>query len=499
MAKYVHNDLDVTVKMTAADAPSPNVVSHTAADVGYEGWKAFTHSKSDGGWQTDQGYNVAHPASVTFDLGVGNAEIVTSYTITSYSDAWKNWTLYGSNNGSDWTSLDAQSYITFTTDPDMQTYNFSNTTAYRYYKVTQTHYDSYGGFVEIELLGEPTWDINANLLITPVLSGTIETDGLEVNGTLVIPVSISGTMGSIQNVISGTLTIPISIAGTIYSYPVYTGLLYGTIPSMELDGTGYSDPIGTGRVELPFFTLSSEAYGDPVGTLNKSLPMFRIGTVAEELPVGIANLTLPKLKISTVSDSGNIATFSAELPIFRISTTGYSDVIATGSMTLPFFGLSAFISPSTYKSLVMNLLNRGFTEFANYNFNSMCNFNGKNLGATTTAIHDLDSGTNDNGTKIDWNFTVGYIDLQIKTKKKLREMWMGCQIDGNVIVTVKKADGTEYEYKGESFEETERGVRVKFGKGIKARYLSLDVKNEDVSTMELDAIRLMLDKYEGRR
>jgi hypothetical protein len=497
MAAYAHNDLDVTVQMTAADAPSPNVVSADHEDVGQESWKAFTHTTDDGGWQTTYGY-IGNFASVTFDLGDGNASIVVGYTITCRGDAERAWTLYGSNNNIDWSSLDSRSLIAFDNN-EMKTYNFSNTTAYRYYKLTLRSYDSTSGVVELELLGEPTWDINANLTVTPVLSGAIETDGLEMNGTLVIPVNISGTMGSIQNVISGTLTIPISIAGTVYSYPVYDGLLYANLPSMELDATGYGDLIGVGYPELPFFTLSAEAYGDPIATFDKSLPMFRLGTVAEELPVGIANLTLPMLRISTVADSGNLATFSASLPIFRLSTTGYLDVLATGDMTIPFFGISAFISPSTYTSLAMNLLNRGLTEFANYNFNSMCHFNGKNLGATTTGIHDLDSGTNDNGTKIDWNFTIGYIDLQIKTKKKLREMWMGCQIDGNVVVTVKKADGTEYEYKGESFEETERGVRVKFGKGIKTRYLSLDVKNEDVSTMELDAIRLMLDKYEGRR
>jgi hypothetical protein len=478
------------------------------------------------------------------DLGDGNERVVNCYTLTD-EGSYLSWKVYGSNNGSDWTLLDdrsADKYYWNAPSPayyGMVTLEFSNSTAYRYYKWEQTYSEGGYGFRELELIEIPTYNIEASLSLPLSISGYLvdgypgDMDGtlaipLSISGTfdsgktiqgslsipltisgtiensyinagLVIPLSVSGTMFDINYPINGGLSLSLSVSGTVYVYPVYDSLLYGNIPSMEVSGEGYSDPSGYSLSVIPFFVLDASAYGDPIGTFNRSLPALRASSTGVDVSLGIANLSIPMFRISTVVDSGNLATFNASLPFFRLSTTGYMDAIGTGDMVIPLFGLYAAIPTSTYKSLVINLLNKGLTEFANYNFNSMCNFNGKNLGATTTGIHDLDSGTNDNGTKIDWNFTIGYIDLQIKTKKKPREMWMGCQIDGNVVVTVKKADGTEYEYKGESFEETERGVRVKFGKGIKTRYLSLDVKNEDVSTMELDAIRLMLDKYEGRR
>lgn len=165
---YSHNTRDITPQMTSENTPSPCIVSTTSEDAGQEGWKAFTHTTNDGGWQTGEGYSGAHPASIIFDLGEGNAKSVSDYTLTSSPDASKSWSLYGSNNNTDWTLLDSQSSINFgmdypnQDDPAMISFNIASPASYRYYKITETLYDSYGGFAEIELIEEA-----GNTVITP--------------------------------------------------------------------------------------------------------------------------------------------------------------------------------------------------------------------------------------------------------------------------------------------------------------------------------------------
>lgn len=82
------------------------------------------------------------PAWIIQDYGSGVTHVINKYKITSrnnvnifYPTAW---TLYGSNNGSDWDSLDSRSGQTFT-QAETKTYDgLANTTAYRYYKLNVT-------------------------------------------------------------------------------------------------------------------------------------------------------------------------------------------------------------------------------------------------------------------------------------------------------------------------------------------------------------------------
>jgi hypothetical protein len=96
------------------------------------------------------------------------------------------------------------------------------------------------------------------------------------------------------------------------------------------------------------------------------------------------------------------------------------------------------------------------------------------------------------------------MDMEVKTYKRLRQAWIGRKSTGEIIVTVVFPDGTEYEQVLENYEVTEEGIRVKFGKGlptfrgVRSRYMALDFKNKDGSSIDLDVIRLNLDNY-GQR
>lgn len=78
------------------------------------------------------------PEWLQYDLGVGVTKTATKYrmwgkeTLTFMPTGWD---FQGSNNGSSWTNLDTRTSQTFT-DQAWNEYTFSNSTAYRYYRVS---------------------------------------------------------------------------------------------------------------------------------------------------------------------------------------------------------------------------------------------------------------------------------------------------------------------------------------------------------------------------
>jgi hypothetical protein len=89
--------------------------------------------------------------------------------------------------------------------------------------------------------------------------------------------------------------------------------------------------------------------------------------------------------------------------------------------------------------------------------------------------------------------------MEQKFRKRLIQAWLSYKSNGDLMVTVIQPDGMEFEYPVDGLGVTEDGVRVKFGKGIHSKYLALDIKNQDGSTITLDALKLHLDKINKER
>lgn len=138
--------------MTADNAPSPFAVSVNYAIIaaGYEAYKAFDGSLS----------TLLHSASGVTS-GIVTMVLDGDYAVTSYkiipqsgytTRSPKNWTLEGSNNGTDWTVVDTRTNVTSWVDAGA-IFAFSNSTAYSYYRIniTATNDASYLVFTEIQL------------------------------------------------------------------------------------------------------------------------------------------------------------------------------------------------------------------------------------------------------------------------------------------------------------------------------------------------------------
>ena len=99
------------------------------------------------------------PQWIQYDLGEGLSKVVIEYTLTarfpSYNPA-NSFVFAGSNNGTDWTTIDTQTGLTWSGGQKRVFNSFVNPAAYRFYRITVTASGSAAEFAEIELLAEAT-------------------------------------------------------------------------------------------------------------------------------------------------------------------------------------------------------------------------------------------------------------------------------------------------------------------------------------------------------
>lgn len=132
--------------MTSATAPA-GVVAHSQAQVTWEGWKIFKqdNTRTGGSWFTNDGTPTGW---VSYDFGAGNPKIITDYMIrplaavgmgaSDPSGAPRSWTLQGSNNNTTWTDIHSITNAAPFIAGEERTYNTTNTTSYRYYRINVT-------------------------------------------------------------------------------------------------------------------------------------------------------------------------------------------------------------------------------------------------------------------------------------------------------------------------------------------------------------------------
>jgi hypothetical protein len=123
--------------MISNNSPSPYVASASSEYYYgslYEAYRVFDGSKYVWGSSGTSGW-------LKLDYGSGNAPVLIGYAIKSYEDPAfqnvmpKNWTFKGSNNDTDWTTLDTRTNVTGWTASAWKEFWFSNGNGYRYYMI----------------------------------------------------------------------------------------------------------------------------------------------------------------------------------------------------------------------------------------------------------------------------------------------------------------------------------------------------------------------------
>lgn len=131
--------------MTSNTAPFGTAAASNEHSSGsYSPWRVFARQSL-----TDQAYrwvslNATLPVWLRYDFGSGNSKVIRSYTLAGENNPSnlnrgpKTWTFQGSNDASSWTTLDTQTNVPSWALGETRTYAFTNTTAYRYYRINIT-------------------------------------------------------------------------------------------------------------------------------------------------------------------------------------------------------------------------------------------------------------------------------------------------------------------------------------------------------------------------
>ena len=123
---------DCVPLMTAATTDGVTVADSGNLGTGYEGWRAFDQN-------SDTRWGVAATSGI-LSVTLAAAKIIAGYSIRARNDSYlidspKDWTLEGSNNGSDWTVLDTQTGVTSWSMNERKEFAVSSPASYLFYRL----------------------------------------------------------------------------------------------------------------------------------------------------------------------------------------------------------------------------------------------------------------------------------------------------------------------------------------------------------------------------
>lgn len=278
-----------------------------------------------------------------------------------------------------------------------------------------------------------------------------------------------------------------------------------TVPLLELAAAGLTGTVGTVNAEVPLIEISAAGLVETIGTASLSVPLVQLIGEGSKNTYGTVNVHIPLAKVTASAYVGTIGTASITVPIPDIEALGYAPTTGTASITVPLVSVIANATEAvilvqvdgtneslTGYALALNLKTNGLTEYDNYPFNSFAYFNGQYLGASSSGIYVLGSD-DDDGTAIDSKIQTGVSDEGTALRKGIEDVFLGLSAGG--VMTAKVVTDGMISYDGSPITQRDDTLiteRVKFGKGIRSRYLGLEVENSGGCDFTLESAELVI-------
>ena len=125
--------------MTSYNVPSPYVVTDSGTyEADKYGWRAFNGTLGSEPDYMSSGL----PATLSIDLGAAtrldNYKLSVGGNSAGNGQAPKNWTIEGSNDGTNWTIVDTRTNITGWVEAVQKSFDLDTPSTYRYYKIVVT-------------------------------------------------------------------------------------------------------------------------------------------------------------------------------------------------------------------------------------------------------------------------------------------------------------------------------------------------------------------------
>ena len=322
----------------------------------------------------------------------------------------------------------------------------------------------------------------------------------ELDGAMAPP-EMFATSGAYQWIVSGVagLRMSASSGAVVPSYAV--ALMQLAEPSMTADSlTGEIGSVG-GALSPMRVLAADHPYGEMFVAMEP--PTMAMSALEGNLNASLASqafasstATPYRFLAVTMNSSG---TFTATLvpqsvvpaEMFAAATLGsdlaVQQVLSAVMLSLATSGDVLAVPDVDNETWIVNLDSGGSTTYSNYAYNSFAFIGGKYYGAGPAGIFEL-QGDTDAGEPIRASLSLGKLDFGTATRKTVSECYVGMSGKGNLFVKVI-AEGNAYIYKTRSYSDNLEQQRVKFGKGLKANYVELEIYNEEGADFEVDTVQ----------
>ena len=286
------------------------------------------------------------------------------------------------------------------------------------------------------------------------------------------------------------------------------GYIIRNFPSLLFSATGILSPAAALKVSFPALQFTAIATQNAIASINSIIPALQFSASGIISSIISLSATLPSLIFKATGLVGDSARITGSFPSLKFTATAYWTGSNTIDIDIPCILFNALAHNSVILdadgrkitgglALVMNTRNLSMTEYDNYGYNSLFEFNGKIFGTTSAGIHEL-TGDTDTGNPISWHFKIGKIDLEKNIKTKARYAWLSYRPSGDLMLTIDDGEN-QYEYDVESYKQIDNAVRIKLGKGLRNRFIQMELRNTNGESIVFDHLRLFSDQTKKKR
>jgi len=282
------------------------------------------------------------------------------------------------------------------------------------------------------------------------------------------------------------------------------GYVSAKLPACELVASGTVLAVGRVDAKLPACQLISSGHLGSVGRASLVAPSVgvlslggatsnlattgRYTVIAGAVTGGVATVTLILTGAYGVSAAVSLENYGSALltsPSLVAAPSGQAWLVA------PRFTLSASggeVIVLAYEAYAINLTTGAVSHYTNYPFDNILRFGNKYYGVKSDGLFEI-GGAVDLTLPIEAHVKTFMTDFGSKNQKRLPYVYVSGRSDGGVIIGVTADEGDTYEYESDWGEVAgSANHRTTVGKGIRGVHYSLDVKNVNGGSLELDEI-----------
>ena len=343
---------------------------------------------------------------------------------------------------------------------------------------------SISGMVHANLM-LPGYSLLANGSVSSVGKAELTTSFSAVGYTgasakLLAPVYAINAVGSVQNMARAMLVAPSPVlvaSGQVSSVGKAALTLTGKVTlksstgwraaaltfsgGYTLNSTGIQDSLAHARLTAPQMTLLADAITETVARADLLLPMIRSSAPTT------AVLTIPTYQIRFTA-SGDIA----------LEYEAYS-------LTLS----HAIDTPIQSTEVSIDAM----TRYTRYPFTQIVRLGSSYYGAAADGLYLLEGDT-DNGLPIEWDFELTQNDFQQANLKRIVSAVVGGRIPPLTNFTLKIGERADESYSyNNAHDATVQNYRQRFGRGVRARYLSVGMNCAQGSDFEIDTLSMEVE------